>query len=393
MHPVTPEEALTFNSSWKSPSVVVFQAKSANNQVDSEWKKYLDPAPLYQVSNVLGKTYRPLDPQMEPPGPNTIIAVDTEFVQVSVPEIEINSDGERNILRPITHALARTSIIRGSGHDEGVPFIDDYIIMKENVVDYLTSYSGITAEDLDQSIAAQRGHNLISLKHAYKKIWILLNLGCKFLGHGLKQDFRVINIHVPKSQVIDTSNLFFIKERFRKLSLQFLAHTLLQEDIQQVTHDSIEDARIALKLYRKYQEFEDAGILEQRLHEVYKVGASLGFKPPSKAGASNNNNSHGGYNGNGSNGSASRTRTPPTGGAAAGMGPVTPVRQGGGGPGGMGIYGSGGGSGFSGTVYGSGGSVLGMGMSSPASNAGWGAPGRGAGGGGSGGMQPPPGFR
>ncbi|KXJ89786.1 ubiquitin carboxyl-terminal hydrolase-domain-containing protein [Microdochium bolleyi] len=383
VNPVTPEEALTFNSSWKSPSVVIFQVKTANNKIDSDWKNSLDPTLLYldlqSDREPTEKTYRTLNRNTEAVGPKTIVAIDTEFVQVSQPEIEINSDGERNIIRPITHALARTSILRGwSGDSEGVPFIDDYITMKEKVVDYLTSYSGITAEDLDPEIAHQRGHNLVPLKIAYKKIWILLNLGCTFLGHGLKQDFRVINIHVPKSQVIDTSDIFYIKERFRKLSLQFLAHTLLHEDIQQLTHDSIEDARTALLLYKKYLEFTHAGILDARLAEVYKAGAASGFKPPNKANQQHGNNAATPGGGNGS----ARTDTPPVGGGGGigSGGPTTPVRKGGGSGGFGSVLGSGG------VVFGSGGGSV---VNSPASNAGWGTPGRGGGGG----VPPPPGFR
>ncbi|KOS19863.1 PAB-dependent poly(A)-specific ribonuclease subunit PAN2 [Escovopsis weberi] len=112
----------------------------------------------------------------------------------------------------------------------------------------------------------------------------MLNLGCKFLGHGLKQDFRVINIHVPKSQVIDTIDLFFLKSRLRKLSLAFLAWYLLKEDIQMDTHDSIEDSRTALKLYRKYLEFQDAGILEPMLQDIYRAGRDVNFKPPRRDG-------------------------------------------------------------------------------------------------------------
>ncbi|KAI3321081.1 PAB-dependent poly(A)-specific ribonuclease subunit PAN2 [Xylariaceae sp. AK1471] len=285
--PVPTKEALTFNTSWKTPSVITYQVKSANNRLDSSWKQNLDARLLYLdlQPNRGRKTYQTLNQETEPAGPDSIVALDTEFVKISQPEVEMHSDGNSKIIRPTVHALARTSIIRGSGMDEGVPFIDDYITIKEKVVDYLTSYSGITREDLDKTTAEQRGHNLVPLRIAYKKIWILLNLGCKFLGHGLKQDFRVINIHVPKAQVIDTSDLFFIKERLRKLSLQFLAYTVLREDIQLHTHDSIEDARTALRLYRKYQEYEEAGILEIMLQEIYAKGLASNFKPPVKTSA------------------------------------------------------------------------------------------------------------
>ncbi|KAI0467541.1 PAB-dependent poly(A)-specific ribonuclease subunit PAN2 [Xylaria cf. heliscus] len=281
---VPTKEALTFNTSWKTPSVIIYQVKAANNRLDSSWKQNLDARLLYLdlLPNRGDKTYRALNREAEPAGPDSIVAIDTEFVKIAQPEVEMHSDGNSKIIRPTVHALARTSIIRGSGMDEGVPFIDDYIIINEKVVDYLTSYSGITEQDLDKTIAADRGHNLVPLKIAYKKIWILLNLGCKFLGHGLKQDFRVINVYVPKTQVIDTSNLFFIKERLRKLSLQFLAYTILKEDIQLHTHDSIEDARTALRLYRKYQEYVEAGILETMLQEIYAKGLASNFKPPAK---------------------------------------------------------------------------------------------------------------
>ncbi|KAH6894338.1 ubiquitin carboxyl-terminal hydrolase-domain-containing protein [Thelonectria olida] len=307
---VSTEEALTFNPSWKVPSVVAFQVRHANNQLDMDWKKNMDLSILYQdlspnpISET--KTYELLDAETEAPGPNTIIALDTEFVAVRQPEIEMNSDGERETIRPIVYALARASVVRGQGENEGTPFIDDYISIREPIVDYLTSYSGITEQDLDPRVSK---HSLLPLKLVYKKMWVLLNLGCKFLGHGLKQDFRVLNIHIPKAQIIDTINLFFLQSRLRKLSLAFLAWYLLKEDIQMETHDSIEDSRTALKLYRKYLEFEDAGILEAMLQDIYRAGRDVNFKPPRKEDAQ-----------------VSRSETPPPVAAEAVEAPTTPVR-------------------------------------------------------------------
>jgi hypothetical protein len=40
-------------------------------------------------------------------------------------------------------ALARVSVLRGSGPAAGTAFIDDYVACVEPVVDYLTRWSGI----------------------------------------------------------------------------------------------------------------------------------------------------------------------------------------------------------------------------------------------------------
>lgn len=45
---VSTEEALTFNTSWKVPSVVAYQLKDKNNKIDTEWKKNIDTSILYQ---------------------------------------------------------------------------------------------------------------------------------------------------------------------------------------------------------------------------------------------------------------------------------------------------------------------------------------------------------
>ena len=138
--------------------------------------------------------------------------------------------------------------------------------------------------DLDPATSA---HHITKLKHAYLKLRYLVDCGCIFVGHGLKQDFKMINIVVPPAQIVDTVELFHFK-RQRKLSLRFLASYLLSIDIQQETHDSIEDARTAVRLYEKYLELVEAGNFQSKLLEIYRFGKQYGFtgeKRPDNVGA------------------------------------------------------------------------------------------------------------
>jgi PAB-dependent poly(A)-specific ribonuclease subunit 2 len=106
-------------------------------------------------------------------------------------------------------SLARVSVVRGQGEEIGKPFIDDHIYTTENVVDYLTEYSGIRRDcsfdcflfvranlstlldgDLDPLLSRK---TLVPLKTAYKKLRLLVDLGCVFIGHGLDKDLRIIS--------------------------------------------------------------------------------------------------------------------------------------------------------------------------------------------------------
>ena len=80
------------------------------------------------------------------------------------------------------------------------------------------------------------------------------------------------DVFVPPEQVIDTVDLYFLRNRHRRLSLRFLSWFVLGENIQTETHDSIEDARSALKLYKAYHEFEERGVFDDKLEELYRAG-------------------------------------------------------------------------------------------------------------------------
>lgn len=281
---VSEKEALDFSVPWKTPVLLIYQSAAAEQvQFDYDgFRAHMDTSILYRDHFATGlresaKREYELLCDSEAPEPGSLVAMDAEFVMLQQEETEIRSDGTKSLLRPTLLSLARVSCLRGQGPKRGVAFIDDYILTTETIVDYLTEFSGIEPGDLDPAVSS---HNLVTLQASYKKLWLLLNLGCVFLGHGLYNDFRTINIRVPENQVIDTVDIYYLKSRQRKLSLKFLAWFFLGEAVQTGNHDSIEDAHTALSLYYKFQELRQAGTFSAQLEECYNEGRKWNFKPP-----------------------------------------------------------------------------------------------------------------
>ncbi|TKA57450.1 hypothetical protein B0A53_00679 [Rhodotorula sp. CCFEE 5036] len=281
--PVTEEEVLSFPGKWKIPAVLFFERVDVNSVLDLEdLPMKADPSVLCEDINISRARdrslikHQPFRPD-ELPRKGTLVAIDAEFVSLQQEEAEFHSDGTKKVLRPSRQVLARVSVLRGEGEETGIPAIDDHIHTGEPIVDYLTEFSGIRAGDLDPQHSR---HTLVPLKVAYKKLRLLVDLGCIFIGHGLNKDFRIINIYVPPSQIIDTVNIYHLPQRQRKLSLRFLAYAVLHSSIQADTHDSIEDARTALQLYEHYQRLEAEGTWEDTLEEIYREGKQTNFKAP-----------------------------------------------------------------------------------------------------------------
>jgi len=205
------------------------------------------------------------------PNAGELIAFDAEFVQVQDEESVLTDSGSKVTVREARNALARISLIDCSNDNV---LVDDYILPREPVVDYLTRFSGIVAKDLHPK---QSPHHLVTMRSAYLKLRLMVERGCIFVGHGLGQDFLMVNLFVPPSQIIDTVEIFH-KDRMRYISLRFLANYLLGTDMQQDTHDSIEDATTAFQIYRKALEFKANGTFDKVLNDIYEFGQKTDWK-------------------------------------------------------------------------------------------------------------------
>jgi len=80
------------------------------------------------------------------------------------------------------------------------------------------------------------------------------------VGHGLKNDFHALQLSHPWHQIRDTTKYepFLKPDPYHPLSLipnklKVLAENILGLDIQSSTHDSVQDAQVAMLLYRNVQ--------------------------------------------------------------------------------------------------------------------------------------------
>ncbi|CAN8075613.1 unnamed protein product [Agarophyton chilense] len=167
----------------------------------------------------------------------------TDIVAMDCEMVGVGPDGKQN-------ALARVSVVNYSGD----VLYDSFVKVKERVTDYRTKWSGVKPEDV-----ASNSSKAVEPYEAQKAVGDVIR-GRIVVGHALKNDLKVLRISHPWQDVRDTS--IFFKRLWKtqgrrtgvgpKLSV-VVAEVLGVDTFQKSEHDSCEDARAALALYKRHR--------------------------------------------------------------------------------------------------------------------------------------------
>ena len=143
---------------------------------------------------------------------------------------------------PTKSQLARVSIVSYDGH----ALYDAYVRPVLPVTDYRTHVSGIRPCHLGPSGSA------VPLRDAQEQVVKLLK-GRILVGHALKNDLHALLLTHPGYDIRDTAQWAPFQELVKSKTpgLKRLAREVLGLDIQSGEHDSVEDARIAMELYKR----------------------------------------------------------------------------------------------------------------------------------------------
>ncbi|KAJ1331806.1 RNA exonuclease 4 [Microdochium nivale] len=137
------------------------------------------------------------------------------------------------------HALARVSVVDFHGKQ----IYDSFVRPREKVMDWRTSITGITPKTVRDAREFDEVQRVVA---ELLKDRILV-------GHDLRHDLAVLMLSHPTPQVRDTARFSGYRKYGHgpKPALRVLAREVLGVEIQGGHHSSIEDARVAMLLFRK----------------------------------------------------------------------------------------------------------------------------------------------
>lgn len=200
-------------------------------------KKSQTESLLASGKQIAVKDLFPVVPERHQTTPGKYVAMDCEFVGVGAAGVQ--------------HALARVSLVNFHGHI----LLDTYVRPRERIVDYRSHISGVKPEHLRDAPDFQDVQVQVAALLSDKIV----------IGHGLTNDFSVLMLSHPRKLIRDTSKL----RKFRSLakgktpSLRRLSVEILGVSIQEGAHDSVDDARVAMLLYRSCKDEWENSLFRQ----------------------------------------------------------------------------------------------------------------------------------
>ncbi|RWS28704.1 RNA exonuclease 4-like isoform X2 [Leptotrombidium deliense] len=173
----------------------------------------------------------------------------TRAVSMDCEMVGVGKDGEQSI-------LARASIVNHFGHC----IYDKYVKPTEKVTNYRTSVSGIRPHHLKDGE---------DFKTVQKEVFEIIK-GRILVGHAIKHDLQVLFLDHPRKDIRDTSRYFKHISGGKTPSLRRLSEQLLGVGIQSGEHDSVEDARVAMRLYTMHRKAWESSVKSKKVKAKVK---------------------------------------------------------------------------------------------------------------------------
>lgn len=232
---------------------------SNSNEKDATIKKRTRNS--NELNNAVESLNTALDPSLTEPSPVKTISnkIKCKYVALDCEMVGIGIAGKHS-------ALARCSMV----DFDGIQIYDKHVRPQGYVTDFRTKWSGIRKKDL-------RASHAISLQQCQEEVAQILKDKI-LVGHALKNDLSVLMLSHSKTMIRDTARFRpYMRPhgkkggKFRPRALRDLAKQHFGMIIQAGEHDSCEDARVAMLLYKQKMEDWEKSLKDRSLRNKAKA--------------------------------------------------------------------------------------------------------------------------
>lgn len=267
----TKSAAVSVSCNWKRMKSLTANPKTTVKSVsDAEWFGVKDVAAFAAGSEDQILRENVSTASLFPPAP---AGMSSEKLKQPCKFVALDCEMVGTGLKGFESILSRVSVV----NFHGIELMDVYVKPTRKVVDYRTAVSGVTAGHLsgskeDPSVNIY-GQPLLTLPELQARLVPLLHDRI-VVGHALNNDFAalLLSSNHPRRLIRDTSRYtpFRALASGRSPSLKMLAARILGVRIQSQEHDSVDDARIAMLLYRSVKAQWENAIFTRQTGEAAK---------------------------------------------------------------------------------------------------------------------------